>query len=766
MLDYYLNLADETAGNSSPYQSCWTCDGNYWLWLYEKNRSAPDFQRLINRIKDGHITIPLNALILAEGGAPAEAILRGMYYPGKIERRENIRFSLLIPMENQTLGYGLGALWAGAGAKYAWKGICGCDTQIAGAWDREHDIYWWVGSDGSRILMKWNSMLVSNQGMGGYAEARNPTGIVDYVDTNVDFKNRYPYQIIGAHGKGWDDLQTTTSEFINAAQTKTNINRQVIVANEVDFFQDFESTYGSILPSSSVSYGNEWDLYCASLAEVSSSVKRSVEKLRGAESLATIVTLKNFNFMNGREVARDQAWMDLGLFWEHNFGMVAPPSGLTNERIAWQRRMAGEIKSYVDNLQTDAITALGEMIQKSGTYPRFFSFNPLSWSRTDFADFLYSGSTSVKVIDLTTNNETPSQIVTIGGVQYIRVFAQDVPAIGYKVFEIRPGTPGSFTTGAPSVSGTVLQNSIYQVTVGSNGSITSLVDKTRTNREFAKNIGGFYINDLGGTGIGSPYVENAGPVSATLVASAGSPLNHTTRITIYRDINPIDIRNDINQNFDSTYSWRFGFNIVNPDVWHEELGAVIRARLLSQGGHYSDRVVNSRYDWLTFNHFADMGDGNIGVTMSNADCYFMKLGNSSINTLDTSTSQISALIGGRVVNGNHGLPAQGGDSHFLQRFALQSHGTFSSVTAMKFALEHQNPLVTGPVSGGSTYPEKSYSLLTIDNPNILLWALKPADDEGNQGIIARVWNLSANPASIKSGVNPRTDSTSSDNHPY
>ena len=62
---------------------------------------------------------------------------------------------------------------------------------------------------------------------------------------------------------------------------------------------------------------------------------------------------------------------------------------------------------------------------------------------------------------------------------------------------------------------------------------------------------------------------------------------------------------------------------------------------------------------------------------------------------------------------------------------------------MKFALEHQNPLVAGVVTGGNTYPETSYSLLTIDNPNVLLWALKPADDGIAQGVIARLWNLSS-----------------------
>jgi len=147
---------------------------------------------------------------------------------------------------------------------------------------------------------------------------------------------------------------------------------------------------------------------------------------------------------------------------------------------------------------------------------------------------------------------------------------------------------------------------------------------------------------------------------------------------------------------------------------------------------------------LTLNHFADMSDGALGVTLSNADCYFMQLGASTPGSLDVSTPQISVLAGGQVDGLSLGIPNQGGDQHFLQRFALQSHGAFDPVAAMRIALEHQNPLVTGVVTGGSAYPEASYSLFNISNPSVLLWALKPAEDGISNGMVVRLWNLSTN----------------------
>ena len=48
---------------------------------------------------------------------------------------------------------------------------------------------------------------------------------------------------------------------------------------------------------------------------------------------------------------------------------------------------------------------------------------------------------------------------------------------------------------------------------------------------------------------------------------------------------------------------------------------------------------------------------------------------------------------------------------------------------MRFALEHQNPLVCTLVADSlPRLPEDEYSLLASSNPDVLIWALKPADD--------------------------------------
>lgn len=70
------------------------------------------------------------------------------------------------------------------------------------------------------------------------------------------------------------------------------------------------------------------------------------------------------------------------------------------------------------------------------------------------------------------------------------------------------------------------------------------------------------------------------------------------------------------------------------------------------------------------------------------------------------------------------------------------HHAFDATAIMKFSLEHQNPLVTGLISGSENgYPATHFSLLKVSDLSILLWSLKPSEEGIEEGLIARFWNM-------------------------
>ncbi len=780
MLDWHLNLADQTAGNAPPYRNRFNADGSLWLATYEQRKTPAEFARLVARIKDGTISVPLNTLVSCFGGQPVEAVLRGMYYAGRMERAHGLRFPLAIAMENQTLPLGLASLFAGSGARFSWRGVCGCASKLPNRLlgEREHEIYWWTGADGQRVLMKWHSLApAGNQHSGGYAEAFDPVAAVRFLDADADFLRRYrapgapaPYSVRGAFGFGWDALDRKTGEpylpepkkypqvdhFHEIARRQTDGQRQVIVSNQVDFFTDFDRTHGATLPGQTVTYGNEWDLYSASLAETSARAKRAVEKLRAAELLATLVGLKSPDFMRRHTPARDRAFTNIGLFWEHNWTADGPIS--RGERAAWQDSVVTGIETYVNSLHADAGLRLAGLIAKPANTPRFFVLNPLGWTRTGPADHAYAGPADIHVRDVVTGQDVPHQLVKISGAPHLRILARDVPSAGYKVYEILPGAGTAPRDPAATVAGDTFENAAVRLAVDRDGAIRSLVDKRRGAAELAATIDGLALNDLAPhSADGEPLrVENAGPVSVTLRARSEAGLDHTTAITLYRDSDRIDLHNEITANFADIRHWAFGFNLPAPAVRTEEVGAINLNRLASQGGAYAD--THARYDYVTLNHFADItaGDGARGVTLSNADLAFARLGRSTPDRLDTATPQIHALAGGQIDGPALGIRGQNGATYFLQRFALRPHGGYDQVAAMKFALEHQNPFVTGALLGGASgpFPADTFSLLTVSDPGVLLWAVKPADDGADRGVIARLWNLADAPATALLAFTP------------
>lgn len=804
-LDFHLKLTDETVNNPSPFRNRFNTDGSFWLWNYERKKTPAEFARLMERIKQGYISSPLNTLVSCYGGQPVEAVLRGMYYAGRLERRFDVRFRLATATENQTLPLGLASLFAGAGAHYSWRGVCACASKLSdeSLGQRDREIYWYTGHDDQRLLMKWYSVaqgevpvesgagtprpdgrkMVPRRDVGIYAEARGARTGIQYIENDPGFQKRYTdpvsgqtYQVYGLFGFGGDAIMRQTGvpggvsevpgapgipripyfpyadHFHVIAQEQTTPERQVIVSNEIDFFEEFEKRYGRTLESHRVTYGNEWDLYSASMSETSARAKRTVEKLRSAELMATLVSLELPTFMNSRIRARDEAFTALGLYWEHNWTADGQVSAAA--RAAWQEKMVEEVEHYVDSLHGDSLLRLRGMISRPEKSQRFFVLNPLAWLRTGAADYVYRGPSDIHVHDVTAKKDVPHQLFTRDGIPYLRIWADGVPSAGYKVYEIREGAGTADQTPAAVLAEEgerrVIENDAIRIVVAPDGAVESFVDKAPEGSELAATIDGLALNDFAaGSAEGERIrLENVGPVSLTVraVSAAGTP--HASSITVYRNSSRVDFHNEITANFADMRHWGFSFALPNPSVHTEEVGAINLNKRKSEGGHYADRL--ARYDYITLNHFADIvdGTGQRGMTLSNADLAFARLGRSTAQELDTTTPQISPLAGGQVDGPGLGVPAQNGETRFVQRFALRPHRAYDPVSAMRFALEHQNPLVTGELIGSEagSYPADTYSLVQVGDPSVLVWAVKPADDGFEKGIVVRTWNVQNRPA--------------------
>jgi alpha-mannosidase len=742
MARFYLKLGEDTRNNPPEARSKWNYDIAWTLYMMEKDSPGEFFTRIIDQIKNGQASVPFNFTLPVYGASTLESVLRSFYYGGYLERKYGLDLELAICQENATVPLGLASLWAGSGARYSWRGVCNCATRINTVGKRDNEIYWYTGLDGSKILMKWYSNYGWNAELGGYAEMLEPTVAVQQMD-KLCGSDRYPYTIAGAFGKGWDNMHNYSYDLVWGLGHRTLPGTKLYLSNQLDFFRHFEAVYGRELPVVSSAYGNEWDLNLASLAEVSGKVKRSMEKLRSAEAMAAIVSQGRSGMFEGLNRKKEDFLYGIGVYNLHGWTADGPVN--RHDFATYMRRQQQKISDYVDTLFSLSIREMGKKINAGGLENTVFVFNALNWERNGMIDIPVNDDYN-SLRDLENGKGYVGILIPDGNEKFLRVTIEDIPSTGYRLFQLEkiesvtPNNVFKFSNGR-------LETPFYTVEISKSGAVSSLFDK-KLQKEWIRG----WCNDPGSKDHNSGeaiLIAEQDSKHITLCCRSFDPVKHESIITFYADDPRIDFRNSIHQNFDGLLHWSFAFNIDDPEVWHEEVGAVIKAKTSSSGGHYADRM--ARYDYLSLNHFLNVGNNRESITLSNADCLFFRLGNSTPEFLDMNSSIVHILVGGQV-NENLGVIKQDGDTLFHQHFSFlpHSHG-FNAIQSMRFALEHQNPLIAGDVLPGGDLTGKTYSFLQTDKDNFFLWALKPGEEDG---ITMRFWNLGNQPESavIQTGI--------------
>jgi hypothetical protein len=78
----------------------------------------------------------------------------------------------------------------------------------------------------------------------------------------------------------------------------------------------------------------------------------------------------------------------------------------------YKKKLQVNLTNYVDSLFLLSSIELGKQLAKTKN-PRFYVFNPLSWTRNDIADIAYEGDFPVKVIDVSSNEEVEKDFYSI-----------------------------------------------------------------------------------------------------------------------------------------------------------------------------------------------------------------------------------------------------------------------------------------------------------------------------------------------------------------
>ncbi|PYS74684.1 MAG: alpha-mannosidase [Acidobacteria bacterium] len=130
---------------------------------------------------------------------------------------------------------------------------------------------------------------------------------------------------------------------------------------------------------------------------------------------------------------------------------------------------------------TSSVSAVGELLDTRGAGLPLVVYNPLATARRDpveaTVEFKNTVPASIRVVDRATQRDVPLQVLERNGSLARILFLADMPAVGFKVFEVLPGASRIPAHSSLGVTASSLENARYRVELDANGDLASIFDK-------------------------------------------------------------------------------------------------------------------------------------------------------------------------------------------------------------------------------------------------------------------------------------------------
>jgi len=513
-----------------------------------------------------------------------------------------------------------------------------------------------------------------------------------------------------------------------------------------ELFTRFERMYGDKLPTFKGDFTPYWEDGAASTAQELSMNRYNAERLNQLEVLLSIVKVDNYPFESFY-----RAWRNVALFSEHTWGASAsgpePDSDFT--KALWKQKQAFALRA--DSVTEEIMKEFRAAVRanEGGQYVHVFNTN--LWPRTDVVEFSTTNDLNGKVL---VDEKGKEIILQKTGPDRWMFIASDVQPMSSKVYRIVKSKRQIQQTSLFRIEENTLSNGSLSVTIDrTTGAISSFTDRSGFN--YAKGKG---LNEYVFTGRNAAFPRyvtavrsidrlSDGPVSATLRVKADAAGVHslTTDITLYKDIERIDIRNivdKIDNRERENVRFAFPFNIDNAETVIDLAFAEIRPE--------REQLSGANKNFFSVNNGVSVSGMRKGVLLTTIGTPLLEVGemqgeawmSDTREFLDWSrTTTSSPVVYSWVMNNSwrtNYKASQAGEVEF--RYSLIPIEPYSHDAKMR-ALEVAQPLVA-VVSD----LDKSYETLfrLSGNNKIAVSTMRPISD--GSGYLVRLVNLSPQPA--------------------
>jgi hypothetical protein len=792
--DQYLDTAVKACQDTSDYPPAarfhWTIEHSWTLENYVADRTKAQVQALAGCLKSGQFelegTYDNQLYDLASGEQMARALYAGV---------RTLPTELGVSRPTSAIQDDVtGVTWQDiqdlqkAGISYLMNGA---NPTRAPRPEDDPALFWWQAPNGSKVLTWYSgpnaypdgfSMGLQNDTANIPAAAAAISGKLTQLQAQGYTHQIYPIQMLNDNAAPVTGLSDLVRSW-NA----TYAYPKLTFTTPTPFFQAAAKDNPTSIPTHSGDWSDWWSDGAGSSAEQTAQTRQAQTRTTTAETLGALSSLTTPTD-GSRQTQLDQAQQQAELYTEHTWGAANPsiddPEWPVKEDFATQ----------ADKLSTSALgSATGDLAaqtRNASPWPEVAVWNSLSWQRSGpVRETVPEGALDGRPFRLVDGQDqaVPYQLVSrSGGSITLKFVARNVPSVGYATYHLVPATDtaGIVGTGAdPALRATAtgLANQFFTVTLDpKTGTITSVYDKAR-HTELVDSSSSFQANQFvyrpncAGTNKGnacltsaanqwSPtkatvQVVSAGPVSATIQVTADPGAGGATTgisaltqtITLYAGIPEVYISDTVNKTQVETAEeayFAFPFQVAKPQVTYEVPDASVR--------FFTDQLPGSALDWQGVQSYADVSNSQGGVTFSTPDAPLVEFDHIRTQEfltrpghLDGTPDQVdpskylptNGSIFSYTYNNlwftNYRI-AQSGPTTF--HYGIGDHtGAFDAVADTHTGENYQTALVPVAVPGrnGGSYVPGDHSLVSVDEPNVVVQTTKQAD-AGGAGLTVRL----------------------------
>ena len=408
-------------------------------------------------------------------------------------------------------------------------------------------------------------------------------------------------------------------------------------------------------------------------------------------------------------------------------------------------------------VETDAVGSISSALDTSGAGTPIVVYNPLSQDRSDLVEATIPASW--KGVQIVGPDGKPAAVQIIGsdGSNSRIVFQASVPSVGFAVYH------ATRTEEAPAstlkVSERVLENDKLRVTLNDAGDIASIYDKANgqealsspTRLEFQyENPKQFPAWNMDWEDQQKPpravlnttptfkVVENGSARVAIEVTREMDGSKFTQTIRLAKDSGEVEVKNTIDwQTRETALKFAIPLTSANPNATYDlQLGAIAR------GNNNPTKYEVPQHQWLDMTNPA----GTFGVGVLN-DCKF------GSDKPSDDTVRMTLIYTPGVQGGYADQATQDFGRHEILLAIRPHEGDWRAANIPAAAERLNQPLRAFTATAHPGKLGKSFSLFSVDSPQVSIQSIKKAED-GDE-IIVRLREHSGSPAKmvhIKSAV--------------